>query len=137
MPSTAFKKWVCRHIEAIQDYLNLQDWRIGLSFDDTDEADGNIATVASIEVSTDYFKAHISFRPFAERLFKAKDYETLHQCLVHEVCHILTDPLLQLAKKSASPTTVEFVTTANEQLTQRITLLVLRGIPAKSYLPKE
>lgn len=137
MPSTAFKKWVCQQIEAIQDYLHLQDWRIGLSFDDTDEAEGNIATVAFIEVSTDYFKAHITFRPFAERLFRDKEYETLHQCIVHEVCHIWTDPLLQLAKKSASPNTVGFVTTANEQLTQRITLLALRGIPAKSYLPKE
>lgn len=137
MPSTAFKKWVCAQINATQEYLHLQDWRIAVCSDDDDQQDGEVGVVAYIIVSTDYFKATITFTPFAERMFKDKEYETLHQCIVHEVCHIWTDPMLQLAKKATSPATVDYLTTAHEQLTQRIALLALRGIAAKSYLPKE
>jgi predicted SprT family Zn-dependent metalloprotease len=131
----SYKKWVRQQVENIRDYLHLYEWRLGIAFDDKDQDDGNTSTVAYINVNSDYFKATVTLLPFAERMFRDKQYETLMQCIVHEVCHIWTDPMLQLARKSASPNTVEYVTTAHEQLTQRVALLALRGIPEKSYLP--
>ena len=137
MASAAFKRWVCQNVEAVRDYLHLQDWRVDCEFDVDDEDMGdNMATVASCNISSDYFKATFSFTKFAETLWKSKEYETLFQCLVHEVCHIWTDAFKEFALQSASPATSATLTTIHEQLTQRITLLVLRGIPEKSYTPK-
>jgi len=137
--SAAFKKWVIQNIESVRDYLHLQDWRIDCEFDEDDEVFNNdrMQTVASCNVCSDYFKATFTFHQFAEELFKNKDYETLFQCLVHEVCHIWTDQIKDFANKVASPATTDHLTTLHEQLTQRIALLVLRGIPEKSYTPKK
>ena len=135
--SAAFKKWVCRNVEDLRDYLHLQDWRIDCDFNAEDETfdDDNMQTVAHANVSSDYFKATFTFTKFAERLFKEKEYETLFQCITHEVCHIWTDPMRTFALKAASPSTADNLVTIHEQLTQRIALLVLRGIPEKSYTP--
>ena len=138
MASASFKKWASVHVRNVLDYLHLEDWRVDCEFNVEDEELGdNMATVAHCNISSDYFKATFSFTKFAEDLFKQKEYETLFQCLVHEVCHIWTDPLRTFAVQAASPSTAGHLTTIHEQLTQRIALLVLRGIPEKSYTPKK
>ena len=138
MASAAFKTWASVNVRDVLAYLHLQDWRVNCEFDGEDEdIDSGSSTVAYAVTDCDYFKATFTFTKFAEDLWKHKEYETLFQCLAHEVCHIWTEPLRMLALRSTSPATAEQLVTAHEQLTQRIALLVLRGIPEKSYTPKK
>jgi hypothetical protein len=137
LASAAFRKWVEKQVTYLRRHFFLDEWTIGLLYDrEVEEDESSFGTVAWIDVHPDYLKATINFAPFAEELFEDKKFETLMQCVTHEMCHIWTAPTRTFALKAVTPQTEEHFTTVHEQLTQRIAILALRGIPKKSYTPK-
>jgi hypothetical protein len=131
MPKS-YKRWVSDVIADVSNELNLQGWRIKVCFDvvyPNNETD----TVCFIDCLSDYYKATIHLTPYAQELWNDENFEVLSECLVHELVHILVDPVYQFAKKQTSEITFPFLTTMNEQTTQRITRVLLQFLPKKIF----
>jgi len=128
----SYKSWVRNLVANVSAELNLQGWRIDLCWE-KDYPDGNDSVVAHVEVMSDYYKASIHFTPYAEEIWKEGRVEVLGECIVHELVHILVDPVYQIAKKSSSEVTFPYLTSMNEQTTQRITRIVMQLLPPKFF----
>lgn len=127
-----YKAWVRKVITEVSGRLNLAEWRIDVVFS-ADYPNGDDEVVAYIRVVEDYFKAKIHITPYAEELWKDEQQEILAECFVHELVHILVDPVYQFALKSTSDLTLPFLTTKNEQTTQKITRIVMELLPKKIF----
>lgn len=125
--SQAYKKWVERLVQATVDKTNLGEWRIDVTFDVEGE-DENCVGFTGVDAR--YMISHIYFTPYARELFEEGKFGTLAECVVHEVCHILLNPLHTFAKQAASPQTESQLTDILEQATQRLARIV------KAHLPK-
>jgi hypothetical protein len=112
--------------------LNLLDWRIGIEFDDPDPEDRDGCS-AWTYVDSRYLTSYIHFTPYSKEMWDEGRLTSLSECVIHEVCHILLNPLHEFAKQAASPQTESQLTDILEQTTQRLTRIVIEHLPAKFF----
>jgi hypothetical protein len=112
--------------------LNLSEWRIVVHLDDPDP-DGLDGCAAWTYVDSRYLTSYIHFTPYAKEMWDEGRMVTLTECIVHEVCHILLNPLHEFAKQAASPQTESQLTDILEQTTQRLTRIVIEHLPPKFF----
>lgn len=129
--SQQYRKWVTDLVKQLGHHLNLLDWRVGLEFDGEAEnlSDG---CVAFTRINARYLDSHIVFTPLARQLYEDGEMSILRDCVIHEVCHILLNPLHEFAKQAASPQTEPQLTDILEQATQRFARIVAASLPKKS-----
>jgi len=128
----SYKSWVEDLVARTAGELNLLDWRIRVVFDDPDP-EGVEDTTAWTNVDARYLTSYIHFTPEAKRLWDEGRMNTLSECVVHEVVHILLNPLHEFGKQGASELTRPFLTDVLEQATQRITRIVIEHLPPKFF----
>lgn len=63
------------------------------------------------------------------------DYELVFEIILHEMTHLLTEPLYHIAWESRSNSTGEFIELIREQQTQRTTNCLLALYPKKDIKP--
>jgi hypothetical protein len=126
----SYEKWVESIITQLSGVLNLHEWRIGIEFDVEDEMEG---CVGFANIDSRYLTAYIHFTPFARELWKDNRMVVLQEAIVHEVCHLLLNPLHGFAKQAASPQTESQLTDILEQTTQRLTRIVIENLPKKFF----
>lgn len=126
----SMERWVSSVVDRLAVELNLQEWRIKLSFDQMDE---NPDCVAFTNIDDRYLTAYIAFTPKATLLWQEKDFEVLNECVVHEVTHICLEPLHKFAKQAATPQTEPHLTDILEQANQRLTRIVIGLLPSKFF----
>lgn len=110
--------------------LNLQEWRIGLQFDDKDE---NPDCAAFTHINVRYMTSYTTFTPYARKMWDEDRMTTLTECITHEITHILLDPLHTFAKQAASPQTESQLTDILEQTNQRLARIVIEQLPPKFF----
>lgn len=130
-----YQPWVRKVVTEVSTVFNLQDWTIGLIFD-ASYPNNDEDTVCYIIADSDYFKARIFFTPYAKDMWNDGKFDQLSDCIVHELVHILTDPIYKVAKSASSEITFPFLTTKNEQTTQKITRIVMELLPKKIFSRK-
>jgi hypothetical protein len=131
MPKS-YKRWVEDLVAKTAVEFNLLDWRIDVSFDEPDPDDGDGCT-AWTYVDSRYLTSYIHFTPYAKEMWEEGRIGTLAECVVHEVSHILLNPLHEFAKQAASPQTEPILTDILEQTTQRLTRIVIEHLPPKFF----
>lgn len=90
-------------------------------------------TVFSIKYVKPYKTAYIIFYPIALEFFRQKRINELMLGLTHEVCHILTEPMLRIAEQRYTARGDIYET--NEELTEGIAMIARRIIKVeKPYL---
>jgi hypothetical protein len=129
-----YKKWVVATVIKVSEIFSLDDWRIAVSFV-PGQPDGNADTVCSVVTDSDYFKAIIYVYPYAEEIWDEGQLYILAECIVHELVHVVCDPVFKFALDAASKNTLPFLTTKNEQMTQKLTRIVMGLLPKKTFLP--
>lgn len=122
-----------RHIRKlswhIQKEFCLREWDIDIHYM-LEPKDGRPGVAAEIRTDHTYFNATITIYPRLLEYWKDTDgLETIKETLVHEFCHILTDPLYKVAIDSVSNSGQEFLETLREQQTQHIANIVKDSIP--------
>jgi hypothetical protein len=130
--SKSYEKWVTDVVTRLAAELNLHEWRIGLNFD-VEDADGFEDTTAWMNADTRYLSAYIYFTPNARAMWDEDRMIQLKECVVHEVTHILLEPMHKFAKQSASPQTESHLTDLLEQANQRIARIVIEHLPSKFF----
>jgi hypothetical protein len=117
-------------VTRLSSQINLQEWRISLTFDEEDE-NPNCTAFTCIDVR--YLSAYIYFTPNARSLWDEGDLEKLIECVTHELTHILLEPLHKFAQQAATPQTEPHLTDLLEQTNQRLARIVIELLPPKFF----
>lgn len=126
-----FEKWLC---DTAGDLISLCGLgSINLKFcerkDEPEPKIGRGTVVFSISYDKSYKTAYLEYHPVALRFYSQGRIHDLMDALSHEVCHIFTFPIYQLALNRFSPE--KSIQEANEQLTEEVAVLVRQIINVK------
>ena len=123
---TNYEDWVKACIKALAIYFNLQGWSIHLIFSDQVIEDD---IYAQSEINSSYMDSTITLFSKAKEEFNNKTLDGLVVSLVHELVHILLDPLHEcmdpFLSKASTPAYINIL----EQQTQKITRIFLKNVP--------
>ena len=131
-----FKSWTGEVLGEICNTCGVGSLNIHFNGAKTDENLPAGDTMFSIKYVKQYRTAYILFYPSTLKLFKEKKIQELMIGLSHEVCHIITGPLLAIAQQRyASHTNLSEI---NEEVTEQIAMIVRRLLLLdKPYLFEE
>ena len=123
-------KWTKKEMDYIESLiikykkvLKLQDWRIEFIFQNGEVADDeNYKDVAVIDINISYLTATIEFKPFFIKRIQIDSKKIIKPTIKHELCHILTEPLYELACTSFK--SAKELERIREQLTEKISKLI-------------
>lgn len=119
-----FKEYVIKILNSMKDYMYLSEYTLDIEFPEEDY-DGAFA-----EIKTDviYLNANIRVYPVTKTMYKQKKYFQVFSHLVHELCHILTEPMnLELSKYVIKGEDNTLLIDITERQTQRITIAIVRN----------
>lgn len=103
--------------------LKLQDWTIEYTFCNGEVPDDEEThTTAIINTDISYYKAYLQLKPFFLKKFRTDGKSSAIDGIKHELCHILTEPLYELACTSFK--SIKELERAREQLTEKISKLI-------------
>ena len=124
-----FEKWITDKTEEILNRIMLIPFcKIDYRFyykDNNQPCDNNLNITFSINYQHSYKRALLIIHPVAYNLWKRNEKEDLINCIIHEICHIHTIPLVELAKQRFVSN--KEITNASEELTETIAEYI-RGI---------
>lgn len=108
------------------------EWKLNLHWSETPSPDDkpHATTRAEIVVNVNYLYATVTIFPEMLEMWKQKEFRSIGEALLHEVCHILTTRLWNWAKYDARPSQLEDISTENENLVQRIANAMSVALPS-------
>ena len=98
--------------------LFLHDWEIVYVFSDEEEGEA----FAKIGTLHNYLSCKITVFPNIIELWEAEDKEGVFKILLHEFCHVFTDPMYKIAIDAATNTNVKYIEAIREEWTQRMSV---------------
>ena len=132
------------YIKKLTQYLRTEifhgEYRFTVFYEDNPKDDREDAErICSAEITIDpmYLNFNLYIYPIIETWWKDKKYTAIGQTLVHEVCHILTQPLYNLALGDAAPSQKDPFKEVNERQTQRIANVIDYLLPENYADPKK
>jgi hypothetical protein len=131
-----FAKEVCRKIrnDIYHGEYSMQfDWPQSQPNDDQERG---IITNAEIIVDSKYLNCTIKLFPNLKKWYDEGYINRVLDVLMHEMCHILTQPMLEEATRDASPSQKARIGEINERQTQRISNALYLNKPTEYWLPK-
>ncbi len=133
-----FEKYVSDKIDEIRKVSRLQDWIIHYNFADGIEdkriKDG-FQAAASCSTSTEYNEAYITFYKPTFEAFQEGDIWTVDHTICHEIAHLRTQELYELARKRfTDPDVIEH---EREKLTEIVSRYMHQILEPKRYLDEE
>lgn len=92
-------------------------------------------TTAYIEILPQYESANVFIYddPCYTSMWRKRKLAQLAQIMVHEICHILTEPLQLSAWKSNPPAAQAYIHDINERLVTQIEKLAMLSYPEDIY----
>ena len=107
------------------DVLNLQEWNYTVKFEE--KLDDDIA--ASVIVDDDYLSFSVFFD--SEKIkdtVKDKDYDEVTRWILHELIHVIVDPLYFIAVDGVTNTSIKFLKQKRENTVERFTNIIMKGV---------
>lgn len=119
LPTKSQRKEVINHINKWRPKLFLHQWDFEVIYHNNPEE-----VCAKIEMKPEYKNAYISIR---NDVFKDLDKEEIEEMIVHELCHCIIQPIIELAARAAGgiSVTAQELDWHKEQVTQHITRSIL------------
>lgn len=127
-----YRKWTVRILKMLREKFYVKEYYYSYSFE-KDEG----GTMASIDISTKYLNYHIKIHKNLEDSYKKGEYQGCFTTLVHEMCHLYTEPLYLIGIDAVTNTNKEFLELIREQNTQRICGCISELFPKKLWYPKK
>jgi len=118
-----YQKELRQRLKLWYDRMGLREWRAEIGFCKDEDSDGAAATCSITEV---YLTAHIILFPSVARYWKDRRWDLIDEVLVHELSHLLTEPLYRIALDAVTNTSKKFLEDVRERQTQRIAQVVLK-----------
>lgn len=127
-----FKKYVQELARACLAQIQHEEYDMTIKWEEG--VDDGIA--AEIAVDGKYLFFTLKIYAATKRAFDAKDYRYVCQIIMHEICHLLTEPLYLLSWRDSRPSEERIIDETRERQTQRICYAIMKGISADFYSPK-
>ena len=112
----------------LKSYFYLHAWYISVLYMKEGKIDDESEKIASMGSYEQYMDATLSLYPLANKMWKDGRYKKLTECIVHEFCHTITDPLYRIACKGVSQREGENLELVRELSTQKISVIALHGL---------
>jgi hypothetical protein len=130
------KVWMRKQVAYLRKHMCLNEWDFMLCWCGV-PAKGAEEVVLHIAVDADYLRAtiHVPHKFLDHWLNPKYSKMELMQMLVHEMCHIIIDPLYfaLTPRGNKRKDDARWMRSIREQTTQRVAYLVFPTIPAKQY----
>jgi hypothetical protein len=128
-----YRKHVERLCEYVRGLLYCEEYTYLIEFDDenTDTED----TAAEIDIDAVYLNYSLRFTDRCRRDFHSKKYRDLFETIVHEHCHLLTQPLYNWIVLVKNPNNAGAICGDWERQTQRVCNVIMALVPRSCYLP--
>jgi hypothetical protein len=130
-----YKQHVAKLVKYLREEMYLHEWDLTLKFAEHPKEEKDDC-VADIHTDSKYLNATITFYPRNQAAFNRNDGKYILDTVVHELCHILTEPLYIIAINGITNTASEFLEEVRERQTQRITNIIIPFIPKSVYTIK-
>lgn len=108
-----FKKYINQACTKLRDDFYCQEFELEIVYEDEDKDNEGVA--AKIRTDFKYLGITIFIHPPVLRMFGKKDYERIKEVLVHEFCHVLTDPIYKIAIDAVTNTSEKFLEEVRER----------------------
>lgn len=134
-----FKPWVRRVHKMLREKFFVKEYEYTLFWAKEDKKSATHAGSSvggEIDISISYLNYDLTLYPILHRKYKRADYFGVLSVLVHEMCHIYTEPLYCFAIDAVTNTNKEFLEQIREQNTQRIAACIYELMPEKLWKPK-
>lgn len=105
--------------------------------EDKDASRKDCTVGAEIWIDVKYLRFEITFYPSLKKYYDEKNYYTLAEIILHEFCHLLTEPLYLEAFPGTNDFNREYLEDIRERQTQRITNALMVNIQRSVYEPKQ
>lgn len=123
MTKKQFQKLILDTVSEYQKYLNMQDWDIGVIFMEYEhDEEPRTAMTNTIEIS--YLQSTVRVFPIS----KTMEIDEIKHIVMHELCHIITEPQYSLCRGQVSPHMYPVVEEQREQETERIARIAMKGV---------
>ncbi len=131
-----FRKHCDRLIEYFKDTTYAGEYRLTVKYTSSRcEVENGTETFAKIEVDPHYLWAVLTVYEGCFNVWKSGQYRRLATTICHEFCHVLTEPVFQIARLGVNSFTQEFLTETNERQTQRIANTIMDLTPNRVWMP--
>ena len=136
----SFQAHVHKLVELFRAKLHLHEWSYKLHFDvearkrQTKWAEGSV--MAEISINPAYLRFDIGFSEEFREPFKAGQSYEVARTIMHELAHVITEPLYIIAVDAVTNTSNDFLLAEREKATERIANAVLSQLPKESYAIK-
>lgn len=117
--SNNFKEYITDIIKRCLKICYLEDWKWSVKYDI--EMDNKFAQI-SVQPEYKYFTIFLSKLLLEE--FKNKNYKEINFTIIHEISHIYTEELYEIAIKSQTNATRPYLEKIRENSTQKVAYLV-------------
>lgn len=121
-------------VKKIQEFHGLTDYEIVCNFDPKPHPNdqGNRVTIAEIEIDNEYMRANLYVYPKFAQLYWDKQIDELTRILCHEIAHLRTFNIANLAFERY--TTKESIKEETERLTEIISRCMYRAMKAEKRI---
>lgn len=89
--------------------------------------------LASIGVDTTYLTLEVRISKYLRTMFEEGRYRTVADTICHEFCHVLTEPLYELALEDAAPSQLRRIEEVRERQTERVAASLFQLVPEKVW----
>ncbi len=136
MKKETYKNYVRRMVQKFKRDLFLHEWTHDILWAIEDKQHvPKLFTVAEISTNLSYLRADITFYPQLEKKFNNGKYSDVAETILHELCHVYTEPLYKVAYDLCAPAMNAQMEVLREQATQRICGAIFALIPDKDIKP--
>lgn len=120
-----FKTFIEKCLEEGKNRLDLNFWRINIEYVyELDSYKSNENVTFEIEIDHMYMEATMSVSILAQEKWQEGRLEYVSRDVLHELVHIITEPLAEYAKNQMPKGTHEQLLFLEENLTQRVAMLL-------------
>jgi hypothetical protein len=127
-----FKDYVSALGKKCRDEIFHGRYRLTFKYKDepaAEDEDPHATISLSIYVNPVYEYATIDVYPEAFEIYKAGEFERLGHQVLHELCHILTEPLWRIMKADMAPSQEQHFHETLETQTERIAVAICALLP--------
>jgi hypothetical protein len=109
------------------------EYRVIYVFEDEEIIRENMDLSAEIFTDPNYLSAKLTIYNPLYNMWQHKDYKGVLRILVHELCHLLTEPLYRFSNDHISEVEAKHLCDTRERQTQRIANIAYRALNKKEY----
>ena len=126
-----YKKHTSELCQFLRTELFCGEYLMDIEYSKEEKKSGESFVAGEIKIDTKYINFTVTFYPEHFRGYQAKNRHKFLATIVHEMCHLLTEPLYLLAIDGVTNRTLSYLEEVRERQTERIANAVFALIPEK------